>query len=66
LNRKNIPKEVNDKKLKTRKTIARHSGPFMVLKWWDKKSVTTVSTYHRADTQRVSKQGDEMQKPLCD
>jgi len=25
-----------------------------------------VSTYHRADTQRVSEQGKEMQKPLCD
>ena len=32
LNRKNIPKEVNDKKMKKGKTIARHSGSVMILK----------------------------------
>ena len=66
LNRKNIPKEVSDKKIKKGKTIARHSGSVMTLKWCDKRSITMVSIYHRADTQRVSKQGKEMQKPLCD
>jgi hypothetical protein len=65
-NRKNVPKEVNDKKLKKEKSIVRHSFPVMVLKWCDKRSVTMVSIYHREDMQRVSKQGKEMQKPLCD
>jgi hypothetical protein len=58
--------EVNDKKPKKGKTIVRHSGPVTVLKWCDKRSLTMVSIYRRADMQRVSKQGKEMQKPLCD
>ena len=58
LNRKNVPKEVNDKKLKKGETILRYSGPV-------KRSVTMVSTYYSTDTQRVSKKGREMQKPLC-
>ena len=62
LNRKNVPKEVKDKKLKKGEIIARHSGPVTVLKWRDKRSVTLVSTYHSADTQRVSKRGKETEK----
>ena len=65
LNRKNVPKEVNDKKLKKGETIARYSGPVMVLKWCDKRSVTMVSIFHSVDTQRVSKKRKEIQKPLC-
>lgn len=37
LNRKNVPKEVQDKKLKKGETNVRHSGPVTVLKWCDKK-----------------------------
>ena len=37
----------------------------MVLKWCDKRDVTMVSTYHNADTQRVSNKGKEREKPLC-
>jgi hypothetical protein len=65
LNRKNVPKEVKDKKLKKGEIIARHSGPVTVLKWCDKRSVTMVSTYHSADTQKVYKRGKETEKPLC-
>jgi hypothetical protein len=65
LNRKNFPMEVNDKKLKKGETIARYSGPVTVLKWCDGRSVTMVSIYHSADTQRVSKKRKAMQKPLC-
>jgi hypothetical protein len=65
LNRKNVPKEVTDKKVKKGEIIARHSGPVTVLKWCDKRSVTMVSTYHSADTQRVSKRGKDTEKPLC-
>jgi len=36
-----------------------------VLKWCDKRSITMVSTYHSADTQRVSKTGKVTEKPLC-
>jgi len=56
---------VKDKKLKKGEIIARHSGPVTVLKWHDKRNVTVVSTYHSADTQRVSNEGKETEKPLC-
>ena len=65
LNRKNVPKEVKDKKLEKGEIIARHSGPVTVLKWRDKRNVTMVSTYNSADTQRVSNKGKETEKPLC-
>jgi len=42
LNRKNISKEVKDKKLKKGEIIARHLGPVTVLKWRDKRNVTMV------------------------
>ena len=54
LNRKNIPKEVKDKKLEKGEIIARYSGPVTVLKWRDKRNETMVSTYDSANTQRVS------------
>jgi len=65
LNRKNVPEEVEDKKLEKGEIIARHSGPVTVLKWHDKRNVTMVSTYHSADTQRFSNKGKETEKPLC-
>ena len=65
LNRKNIPKEVKDKKLEKGEIVARYSGPVTVLKWRDKRNVTMVSTYHSANTQRVSNKGKETEKPLC-
>ena len=49
---------MNDK-LEKWEIIARHSGPVTVLKWRDKINVTMVSTYHSADTQRVSNNGKE-------
>jgi len=65
LDRKNVPKEVKDKKMEKGETIARYSGPVTVLKRRDKRNVTIVSTYHSADTQRVSNKGKETEKPLC-
>ena len=55
---------MKDKKRK-REIIARHSGPVTVLKWRDIINVTMVSTYHSADTQRVSNKGKETEKSLC-
>ncbi len=40
-------------------------GPVTVLKWRDKRNVTMLSTYHNADTQRVSNKGMETEKTLC-
>ena len=65
LNRKNVPKELKDKKLEKGEIIARYLGPVRVLKWRDKRNVTMVSTYHSADTKRVSNKGKETEKPLC-
>jgi len=59
LNRKNVPKEVKEKKLKKEEIRARHSGPVKVLKWRDKINVTGVSTYHSAESQRVSNKGKD-------
>jgi len=56
---------VKDKKLEEGEIIARHLGPVTVLKWCDKRNVKMVSTYHSADTQRVSNQGKKTEKPLC-
>jgi len=50
LNRKNVPKEVKNKKLEKGEIIARYLGPVTVLKWCDKRNVIMVSTYHSADT----------------
>jgi len=61
-NRKNVPKEVIDKKVEKGEIIARHSGPVTVLKWCEKRNVTMVSTYHNADTQRVANKGKETEK----
>ena len=55
MNRRNVLKEVKDKKPEKGETIARHLGPVTVLKWRDKRNVSMVSTYYSADTQRVSK-----------
>jgi len=48
---------MEDKKLEKGEIIARQLGPATVLKWHDKRNVTMVSTYHNADTQRVSNKG---------
>jgi len=64
LNRRNVPKEVKDKKLEKGETIATNSGPVTVLKWHDKINETMVSTYHNADIQRISNKGKE-KRGLC-
>ena len=65
LSRKNVPKEIKEKKLKKGEIIARHSGPVTVLKWCDKKNVTMLSTYHNDETKTVSKRGKEITKHFC-
>ena len=55
---------MKDKKLEKGEIIARYLGSVTVLKWRDKRNVTMVSIYNSADTQRVSNEGKETQKPL--
>ena len=64
LHRKNVPKEVKDKKLEKGEIIARHLGPVTVLKWHDKRNVTMVSTYLTADTRGFLTKARK-RKPLC-
>jgi len=59
-----LAKVVKNKKLERAEIIARHSSPVTVLKWRDKRNLTTVSTYHSADTQRASNKGMK-QRSLC-
>jgi hypothetical protein len=44
LNRKNVPIEVTNTKLKRGKIVAQHSGPGSVTKWVTEKTVTMIST----------------------
>jgi len=64
LNRMDFPKLAKDKELERGENIARYSSPVTVLKWRDKRNLTMVSTYHSADTQRVSNRGMK-QRSLC-
>jgi hypothetical protein len=42
LNRKNVPKKVKETKLKKGELIGQHDGPVSVIKWHDRKIVTTM------------------------
>jgi hypothetical protein len=48
--------------------IGQHAGPVSVIKWLDKKIVTTISTFHRDETKTVYKRGKNIEKPVsvCD
>ncbi|XP_068082003.1 piggyBac transposable element-derived protein 4-like [Anabrus simplex] len=65
LNRKYVPKDVINTKLKKGEIIARHSDQISVLKWCDKKDVTLISTFHGAETvTKKIKHGQEKEKPV--
>ncbi|XP_015117278.1 piggyBac transposable element-derived protein 4-like [Diachasma alloeum] len=65
INRKHIPAVVSEKKLKKGEIIARHDGDITVMKWYDKKNVTMISTFHDASMDVVTKRGKEKEKPKC-
>jgi hypothetical protein len=65
VNRKVMPKKLQESKLQKGEAIAQHSGPVCVLRWCDRKDVTLISTYHAAEVQKVVKRGKEKQKPVC-
>ena len=64
LNRKNVPPKVKNTKLKKGEIVAQHSGPVSVTKWFNKKIVTMISTYHSHDTRTVTVRGKEVAKPV--
>ena len=68
LNRKNVPKAVKLCKLKRDDVVFRRNRPCLVLKWCDKRSVTIISTIHKAEYVLTSKRdphGNQIVKPKC-
>ena len=63
-NRKGLPKEVVNKKLKVGETVARENGNgITVLSWRDKRYVLMLSTKHSDSTVEVVKRGHTIFKP---
>jgi hypothetical protein len=51
-------------KLLEKRKIPQHSSPVSVLKWRDKKDVAMISTYHGEETKKLTKCGQEKEKPV--
>ncbi|KAF0688035.1 piggyBac transposable element-derived protein 4-like, partial [Aphis craccivora] len=66
MNRKNNPKEVTSKKLKTGELISKYTNDgICVFKWKDKREVLGLSTEWKADLENVkNRKGDEKEKPV--
>lgn len=63
-NRRNIPKEVANDKLKTGEYIARESEDgITIMKWKDKRDVLVLSTIHSDRFQTIIKRGKTVSKP---
>jgi hypothetical protein len=64
LNRKNVPPNVKNTKLKKGEIVAQHCGPVSVTKWCNKKNVTMISTCHNHDIRAFTIRGKEVVKPV--
>ncbi|GLV38146.1 hypothetical protein CBL_10113 [Carabus blaptoides fortunei] len=64
LNRKDVPLELQKKKLKKGETIAFQRGKVMVLKWKDKKNVCLLSTVHNPQME-ARKKSDREGNAIC-
>lgn len=62
-NRKGMPPQIKNKKLKKGEVAAYQKGKMMVLRWKDKKEVTLLSTVHNSEMQTVEKRGISVRKP---
>ncbi|GFY54378.1 uncharacterized protein TNIN_203711 [Trichonephila inaurata madagascariensis] len=60
LKRKEVPKEMQKKKLKKGKIIAFQRGKVTVMKWMDKKKVSLLSTIHNTDGTNSNRVVDEL------
>ena len=67
-NRKGVPKELTNKKLKKGEIEAMYCQRLMVLKWKDKKDMHMISTYHNDHTKEVGCHNTHKIKPVvcCD
>ena len=67
-NRKGVPKQLIQHKLKKGDLKALYNGKLMLLKWKDKKDVHIMSTFHDASVKEVGRQDARKIKPIvcCD
>jgi hypothetical protein len=63
LNRKDVPKDLQKKKLKKGKVCAYQRGKVCVMKWKDKKDVTLLSTVHNPEMVEIEKRGNPKKIP---
>jgi hypothetical protein len=64
LNRKGVPKKAKETKLKKSEHTGQHVGPVSVIKWHDKKIMTTILTFHSNVTSTIHKRGKNTKKPF--
>ena len=67
-NKKDVPKQLIQHKLKKGELKALHNGRLMLLKWKDKKGVHIMSTFHDTSVKEVGRQDARKIKPIvcCD
>jgi hypothetical protein len=64
-NRKSLPLDFKNAKLKKGERIVRYYKKVMALKWYDKKYVHMLSTYHENTTTIIHKRQSQIEKPTC-
>ena len=64
-NRKSLPPDFRNSRLKGNERITRYYGKLMALKWLDKKYVHVLSTYHENNTTIAQKRQNQVEKPTC-
>lgn len=62
-NRKDLPRELKEKKLKKGEIVAYQKGKMCAMKWADKKPLCLLSTIHNADMAVVQTRTEEKKKP---
>ncbi|GIY71398.1 piggyBac transposable element-derived protein 4 [Caerostris darwini] len=63
LKRKEVPKEMQKKKLKKGEIIAFQRGKVTVMKWMDKKKVSLLSTIHNTEMEQIQVRSETKEKP---
>lgn len=64
VNRKEIPKDLKEKKLAKGETFVKFRGKLCMVKWMDKKHVLMISTVHNGEMSSVTtRAGKQVQKP---
>jgi hypothetical protein len=65
VNKKRVPEEKKQAKLKKGEHTVTHSHGVMVLKWTGKRHVTLISTLHYVNIVSMMRRGKEVKKPKC-